>query len=64
MGKVQHLGNAVDHGVAKGNDGVDRADADAVDQVLNNFHDCPSLSSSFTQQSMKAPSANEVFIDC
>ena len=45
MGKVQHLGNAVDHGVAKGNDGVDRADADAVDQVLNNFHDCPPLSS-------------------
>ena len=29
VGEVQHLGNAVDHGVAQGDDGVDAAQADA-----------------------------------
>ena len=38
MGEVQHLGNAVDHGVAQGDDGVDAAQGQAVDQVVEKYH--------------------------
>ena len=33
VGEVQHLGNAVDHRVAQGDDGIHAAKADAVDEV-------------------------------
>ena len=39
VGEVQHLGDAVDHGVAQGDDGVDAAQADAADEVGQKFHD-------------------------
>ena len=34
MGEVEHFGNAVDHGVAQGDDGIDTAQTDAVDKVI------------------------------
>ena len=34
MGEVDHRQNAVDHGVAQGDQRVDRAQLDAVDQLL------------------------------
>ena len=34
VGKVEHFGDAVDHGIAQGDDGVDAAQADAVDQII------------------------------
>ena len=33
VGKVQHLGNAVDHRIAEGDDGVHAAEADAADEI-------------------------------
>jgi hypothetical protein len=39
VGEVDELDDAVDHGVAKGHQGVDSAQGDAVDQLLEkNFH--------------------------
>ena len=34
MGKVQHFGNAVDHSITQGDDGVHAAQTDAVDQMV------------------------------
>ena len=34
VGKVQHLGDAVDHSVAQGDDGIDASQAHAVDQMV------------------------------
>ena len=34
VGEVQHLGDAVDHGIAQGDDGVHAAQADAVDEMV------------------------------
>ena len=34
VGEVQHSGNAVHHGIAQGDDGIHRTDADAVNQIL------------------------------
>ena len=44
MGKVEHLGNAVDHGIAQGDDGVDAAQADAGEYVAQEGHVHTSLS--------------------
>ena len=38
VGEVQHLGNAVDHRVAEGDDGVDAAKADTADKIGKKFH--------------------------
>ena len=38
VGEVQHLGNAVDHGVAQGNQCINTAQADTVDQVRKELH--------------------------
>ena len=38
VGKVQHLGNAVDHGIAEGDDRVHAAEADAADEIGQKFH--------------------------
>ena len=38
MGEVQHLGDAVDHGVAQSNDGIDAAQAETTDQIVEEFH--------------------------
>ena len=37
MCKVNKLQDAVDHGVAQGNEGVDTAETDAIDEMLNEF---------------------------
>ena len=37
--KVQHLGYAVNHGVSKGNDGIDTAKTDAVHQIIQKDHE-------------------------
>ena len=34
VGEVQHLCNAIDHGIAQGDDGIYAAQADAVYQVV------------------------------
>ena len=34
MGKVQHLGNTVDHGITQGDDSIHGTDTDTVDQIL------------------------------
>ena len=38
MGEVQHPGDAVDHGVAEGDDRVDAAQAETVDQIIKKNH--------------------------
>ena len=38
MGEVQHLGDAVHHGVAQCDDGIDAAQADPVDQEIEKCH--------------------------
>ena len=39
MGEVDQQDDAVDHGIPKGDEGVDAAEGDAVDQLLNEkFH--------------------------
>ena len=38
VGEVQHFGNAINHGVAQGDDGIDAAQADPVDQEIEKCH--------------------------
>ena len=34
VGKVQHLGNAINHGIAQGDNGIHSTDTDTVDGIL------------------------------
>ena len=38
VGKVQHFGNTVDHGIAQRDDGINGANADSVYAVLQDVH--------------------------
>ena len=38
VGEIQHFGDTVDHGIAQGDDGVDAAQADAADQIVQKTH--------------------------
>src|SRR4029077_11225434 len=54
MGEIDHADDAVDHGVADGDQAVDRAEHQAVDQLLGKIiHVLPSLES----DAARAPAA-------
>ena len=38
VSEVQHFGDTIDHGVTQGDDCINCANADAVDQILQNLH--------------------------
>jgi hypothetical protein len=61
VGKVQHFGNAVNHGIAQCDNGIYSANADAIDQVLQETHD---YFLSFFQQSMTTVFPEAALIDC
>ena len=55
VGKVQHLGNAVNHGIAQGNDRVNAAETHAVDEMVQKTHGAlNSLSFLGTSESISA----------
>ena len=47
VGKVQHLGDAVDHGIAQGDDGVNASQANPADQKTQKGHIGSLISFSF-----------------